>query len=101
MSDMSTGDAIFEMDLVRRMVSKWAVDCGGRVSARRQLLGLDRPTLAGLVGTTEATIHRIESGSVNPRDYLKFAIASALQVEIGDLWPYPTRERVYAEASAA
>jgi DNA-binding XRE family transcriptional regulator len=97
----SQPEPFFELDAVRRMAAKWAVDCGHRVAEARTRLGWDRRTLAGLVGTTEATIHRVESGALNPRDHLKFAIASALSVEISEIWQYPTRERVFAEASAA
>lgn len=85
---------------VRRLVSKWAIDCGGRVKARRELLGWDRRQLAALADTTEATIHRIESGALNPRDHLKVIIASALQVEAAELWPFPSREAVVEQAKA-
>lgn len=91
----------FDLDDVRRMVSKWSIDCGARVEQRRRELGWDRPTFAAIVGTTEATIHRIESGKLNPRDHLKLAISAALQVEVGDLWVFPTRQAVYEQAAVA
>lgn len=95
-----TEDPFFELEDVRRMVSKWAVDCGRRVQDRRTALGWDRRQLAALVGTTEATIVRIEQGVLKPRDYLKLAVASALVVEVEDLWPYPRRADVFALAGA-
>lgn len=91
----------FDLDDVRRLVGKWAIDCGTRVARRRADLGWDRQTLADLVGTTEATIHRIESGKLNPRDHMKLAVAAALQTEVVDLWPYPSRQAVYETAAVA
>ncbi|MDO8391018.1 MAG: helix-turn-helix transcriptional regulator [Actinomycetota bacterium] len=90
-----------DLEDVRRMVSKWAVDCGRRVQDRRTSLNWDRNRLATLVGTTEATITRVEQGVINPRDYMKLAIAAALVVEVEDLWPYPRRADVFALAPAA
>lgn len=81
------------------MVSKWAVDCGRLVRLRRQELGWDRRTLAQLVGTTEPTMLRIEAGSLNPRDYMKFAIAAALATEVQQLWPFPARIDIARAAS--
>lgn len=94
-------DPFFDLDDVRDLVAKWAIDCGRRVSKRRETLGWDRRQLAGITGTTEATIHRIESGALRPRDHLKLAIAAALQLEVEDLWPYPSRATVYEVASVA
>lgn len=96
-----TVEPFFELEDVRRMVAKWAVDCGRRVQDRRMSLDWDRRTLASLVGTTEATITRIEQGVLNPRDYMKLAVASALVVEVEELWPYPRRADVFALAPAA
>lgn len=90
----------FDLDEVRRMARKWSIDCGSRVTAKRNERGWTRLTLANLVGTTEATIHRVESGAVTPRDYLKIAIAAALASPVEDLWPYPDAARVFAEAAA-
>lgn len=95
-----TPDPFLDLDSVRTMVRKWAIDCGNRVTKRRTDLAWDQARLAALVGTTEATISRVESGAVTPRDYLKLAIAGALSCEVIDLWPYPSRERVFAEAAA-
>lgn len=98
MSDLP--EAFFDLDDVRRMVTKWAVDCGKRVKARRGELGWDRRQLAAMTGTTEATVHRIEAGTLNPRDHLKLVFAATLQVEVAELWPYPLRADVYAGTAA-
>lgn len=93
-------EAFFDLDEMRRMVSKWAVDCGERVTNRRKELGWDRRQLAAMTGTTEATVHRVEEGKINPREHLKLIFAATLQVEVSDLWPYPTRADVYAKSVA-
>lgn len=93
-------DPFFDLDEVRVMARKWAVDCGKRVEKARMGRQWDRRQLAGLVGTTEATIHRVESGVLAPRDYLKMAIAAALAVDVVELWPYPDRAAIFAGAAA-
>lgn len=92
-------DPALDLRDVRQMVAKWAIDCGRRLADRRTELKWDRRQLASLVGTTEATITRIEQGAINPRDHLKLALASALLVEVETLWPYPRRADVFAQAS--
>lgn len=94
-------EPFFDLDDVRRLARKWAIDCGAKVAAQRVERGWDRRKLASLVGTTEATIHRVESGVLAPRDYLKMAIAAALSVSVDQLWPYPNASTVFAEAAVA
>lgn len=98
MTHNETAPALDHED-VRRMVAKWAVDCGRRVQERRQLFSWDRRTLSELVGVSEPTMIRIEQGSINPRDYLKLSIAACLLCEVEDLWPYPRRTDVFGAAS--
>lgn len=93
-------EPLIVLDDVRRLVGKWSVDCGARMAKWRTERGFDRATLAALVGTSEATIHRIESGKLHPRDHLKLGIASALLVEVGEIWTYPSRKDVHAAAAA-
>jgi DNA-binding XRE family transcriptional regulator len=81
------------------MTRKWAIDCGARVEFKRGERGWTRSRLAFLVGTTEATIHRVESGALAPRDYLKIAIAAALATPVAELWPYPDSAAVFASAA--
>jgi DNA-binding XRE family transcriptional regulator len=82
---------------VRALVRAWAQECGERVRVRRVELGVDRRRLATSVSSTEATIHRIETGFINPRDDLRFTIAAVLGTEIADLWAYPTCRRLHDE----
>lgn len=65
----------------------WAADSGARVARQRLALDFSRPRLADVVGTTEATIHRIEHGKINPRDPMRLMIAAAMRCEVADLWP--------------
>lgn len=84
--------------MFRRVAQHWAIDCGGRVRAARRARGWSLLELADRVGTTEATIHRIEHGVLQPRDHMKFAISAALDVSPAELWPMPATS-VLAAAS--
>ena len=101
MQERQAPDPYFDPDNLRAMVRRWAIDCGRRVSETRKLRGYDRARLAALVGTGVPTIFRIETGTLNPRDHMKLAIAAALVVEVEDLWPFPRRQTVFQEAGAA
>lgn len=94
-----TEDPFFDLAEVRRFTRKWAIDCGAKVEGKRGERGWTRARFAQLVGTTEATIHRVETGVLAPRDYLKIAIAAALATPVADLWPYPDMATVFAAAS--
>lgn len=94
-------EPILDLADMRRVISKWAVDCGARVQKRREELGFSRSTLAGLTGLTEPTIHRIETGTINPRDHVKVGFAIALMVDVVDLWPYVSRQTALDQAKAA
>ena len=95
MSDVRTPDtALLDRADVRALVIEWARQCGTRVRARRVDLGVDRRHLAAIAGTTEATIQRIESGFINPRDALRFTISAALDLDVADLWSYPSVQRI-------
>lgn len=94
-------DPKFDIRDIRVMVSKWAVDCGRRVSDRRADLHLNGRALAAAAGCNEITIYKIENGSLNPRDHLKLSIAAALDVEVDMLWPFPKIAEVLALAGTA
>jgi len=89
-----------DLDGVRRLLGTWPVECGARVAARRVERGWDRSELAERVGTTEATIHRVESGKLTPRDYLKLAIAAALGSEVAEIWQFPDAASVHDRAAS-
>ncbi len=92
--------ARFDIEELRTAISGWQTTCGQLIQQRRELLGVSRRDMADLVGTTEATMQRIESGKLNPRDPLRLAIAGVLRCEVADLWPYPTCRRIHDLAQA-
>lgn len=72
--------------------------CGARVKQRRKDLGLTLAQVGGLVGVPFQTIHKVENGDIDARDYLKAAIALRLGVPIEELFPWPTRTDLEAVA---
>jgi transcriptional regulator with XRE-family HTH domain len=84
------------IDVFRRVAQHWAIDCGGRVRAARRARGWSLLELADRVGTTEATIHRIEHGVLQPRDHMKLAVAAALEAPAAELWPLPAADLAVA-----
>jgi DNA-binding XRE family transcriptional regulator len=87
----------FDRAQVRALVGAWVLQCGERVRVRRMELGVDRRRLATRISSTEATIHRIETGSINPRDDLRFTISAVLGSDIADLWAYPSCHSILDE----
>lgn len=92
--------ARFDAEDLREALTTWQAECGRRVQARRELLGVNRRDFADLCGTTEATVCRVETGAINPRDALRCVIAAVLRCEVADLWPYPTCKRIHDLAQA-
>lgn len=82
--------------------SRWAHQCGARVAARRNALGLSVRYVADYIGTTVQYVHMIEAGKRVPADHLRLALAHALACDISDLYPLPTRDEVaeYVEPAA-
>jgi transcriptional regulator with XRE-family HTH domain len=91
----------FQRSKVKTAVQHWAVESGVRLSQRRQELGFSRKLLAEITGTTEATVSRLESGQLTPRDDLRWICAGVLQCAVEDIWPYPTREQIVRLRGAA
>lgn len=87
-----------DLDKLRDVFIQHRVECGARVKARRQELGVRQGPIAKRVGVPVQTISKIERGDVMPRDYLKAAIAVVLGCAIDDLWPYPDRHVINAAA---
>jgi transcriptional regulator with XRE-family HTH domain len=92
-----------EPDLVRSMFSSggaWARASGGRVRQRRKDLGLTLQRLADLSGTTVATVQRVESGALIPREHLKASIAYSLVLDVSQIWTYPSRQDLALAAAS-
>lgn len=83
---------------IRTMCHKHAIDNGNMIAQRRIAMGIRQHELATLTDLTPASISRIEDGLLVPRDYVRVAIAAALDVEPGELWPYPPLADVRALA---
>lgn len=81
-------------------IAEWRKGCGEAITRRRELFGLHRRELADMCSTTEATIIRIESGALAPKDELRMVIAAVLRCEVADLWRYPTCEQINDRALA-
>lgn len=93
-------EAKLDSEVLDEIAKEWVAESGVRVEKRRRDVNLHRRELADLAGTTEPTIIRIESGTLNPRDSLRMAIAAALCCEVSDLWTYPRCEQLHARAAA-
>lgn len=72
---------------------------GPAVKARRTSLGLTLEQLGHLTDTAPQTIHKIETGALTPRDHLRYALALALMVEPGDLFPTPGLDTIRRAAA--
>lgn len=78
-----------------------AREWGIRVDERMRTLKIREADLARMAGTTPQTIHKVRTGKLMPREYLRVMIALALAADPGDLFPAPTRERILAEGLVA
>lgn len=76
------------------LILGWHKECGARVMRRRQLFNLHRRELADLISSTEATVIRIEQGTLRPKDEVRVLFAAVLRCEVADLWLYPTSETI-------
>jgi transcriptional regulator with XRE-family HTH domain len=70
---------------------RWARERGACVRERRIELGLTKIELAERCQVREATIYRIECGSMVPSDRLRAVMAYALDCAPEDLWVFPAR----------
>lgn len=87
-------------DRLRHLMRNEARMWGRLVRARRDTLGLTLEQLAALAATTPQTIHKIEKGTLTPRDHVRIALACALGTNVDELFPMPDRSIVMREAAA-
>lgn len=99
---MNVGPIYSHEDLRRQLGPKshWAIRCGALVRKRRTDLGLSLEQVAVLCDVSVNTVHKVETGALVPRDYLRAAVSFALALEVTDLWP-PMRRAELAEAVAS
>lgn len=60
---------------------------GGNIERGRTLLGLTQSQLADLVGVSQPSVAKWESGENTPRDHHKAKIAEALHQDVRSLFP--------------
>lgn len=79
-----------------------AAEWGRKVLERRVGLGLTLQQLAAKLGdrVSVQAISKIERGELVPRDYLKLALALALDREVSALFPMPPRREIRRFADA-
>lgn len=80
------------------VLAQHRTDVGRRLQTLRRDAGLTAVELANKVGITAHTLSRIEVGAADPKVATKLAIARALNVEPGDLWPLPSLAEIGAAA---
>lgn len=84
----------FDRTELKRAVTRWSTDCGKRLATIRNERGLTRDQLAQLAGIAPATLSRIETGTITPRDDLRWILAELVAQPVGAIWPEPTRETI-------
>ena len=78
------------------VTKRWLKECGWRIELRRREVGIPRYALAAAAGLSAPTITRLEQGKINPLHGVKIAVALALDCDIDDLWPNPSRAELLA-----
>lgn len=68
---------------------------GSAVRLARHTRGLSQAELAHRIDVGQQTISKIERGAVCPTDEIKVSIAAALEVAVGDLFPWPDLDGRY------
>jgi len=85
-------------DKLRLYMRARAIKAGETIAEKRKPLG---PTeFSALIGVGLQTLHKIEHGQIVPRDHLKAAIALALDIDLDELYGWPTNDEI-AKAVAA
>lgn len=80
------------LDVLRAQAQNQRRSWGEQVRERREALGLTLAQLSDLTGGAlrVQTLSKIERGEIEPREYLRTALAVALTTEVADLFP-PTQ----------
>ena len=71
----------------------WAHECGERIRRRRQEKGYSLEAVARAAGISFVGLSRLETGDRLASDAVKVAVAFVLNVEVSDLWVFPTRDQ--------
>lgn len=81
-------------DALRQVMRSRQVAVGARIRERRLEQGIGPTHFGALLGVGLQTVHKIETGEIVPRDHLKAAIALALEIELDELYPWPSTDEL-------
>lgn len=92
-----------DLDLLRAYAANQRAAWGRLVRRRREELGLTLAQVAELTNRAvrPQTLHKIEKGEIEPREYMKLAVAIALVSEVDVLFPRASRAEVLRLLRAA
>lgn len=81
---------------LKREARHWGTAC----RSRRGALHLTLEQVAVMAGTSPQTVFKVERGEIIARDSVRIGLAFALSCEVEDLFPFPKRNVILAEAAA-
>lgn len=87
-------------DLLRQIMRDWGTATGSQIADRRIAAGRTPTVFAGMIGVSTQTLHRYEHGQAVPSDAHKAAIALALDVELDELYRWPSNATLIAAVAA-
>lgn len=91
---------VADRDALKRVMRRRGLAAGPRIAAMRHAKGWGPTVFAGLIGVPLQTLHKIEKSEIVPRDNLKAAICLALDIELAELYPWPTSSELMKEVAA-
>lgn len=77
-----------------------AINAGAVIAAKRAEQQIRPTVFAALLGVPLQTLHKIEKGQMVPRDHLKAAIALALDVDLDELYGWPSNAEILRAVAA-
>lgn len=82
-------------DLLSEFMRKHSAEVGAEIAKRRIEKGYGPTKFCALIGGLSLqTLHRIEHGQSIPKDHHKAAIAMALEIDLDELYSWPSNEEI-------
>lgn len=94
-------ESLLDHEILAEVVGERRVQNGERVRKRRTALGLKQFELAAISGLRSSSVCRIELGTFSPSEVHKIAIATALGLDVHELFVPLERAEVMRRAVAA
>ena len=94
-------ESLLDHEILTEVVAERRVQNGERVKKRRTSLGLKQFELAAVAGIRPSSVCRIELGTFNPSEVHKIAIATALGMDVHELFVPLDRAEIMRRAVAA